>query len=707
MDCPILRLCPVIWSQITLYLSVTPTLNLIFAGSPQLSSALARGVHQLRFTGALPHVDHEAIIQCCKHFPSVETIIVNPSSLHTYGINLTRPLQFPSLLLYLSVRHNFATRLLLVEQDLSKSAPNLISLKIYDRGATEIDPRRIKLPQNLHTLKLVGALIDFTKSIREIKRLPRSLTYLGLMCTQLPKFEEYEWPLSLSTLLLHCNEKPICIEELPRTVTKLRLRGDPLCWRTRFGSGLFSKYVTQNIEFPWRVFFPYLSWLDFDYVDDPTIPLMLRTCLLANALDVNKVNNFIASGFWNLPSLRQLQSHTYPSYTHLVIPHTENPTDETAAKEHSELRTLAPLLARTYFEYDDGLTAEDIELLPITKALGCNRGIHAGASDRFISFCTLKANTAPASPENQSLSLSQSSLGSTSGLTFIQAEEYYGFGESPSLRRIICTLSDFSNPLIHQLPLTITSMRATISEPWMWDLMAKKLVHLSTLHLTLHTWKCSRTLAPISSRNLYAFYLTCGNSPQEEENIRPMFYEFFGPDSPLPLDLNSLSIFLPMTAEPKFIPMTIIPALPRKLKHLYIWGAGWADTDYPPYPHSIGLSPLQLLESLPRSLTKLELHVNQVLAKEMVCPHFSILRGLPSHLREFNQSDLFGVNEPASISFLQDPVASSDEINQIVDILPPALNLLIYAHHARPNYFSMQATYRNRRRSNLYIPPKA
>lgn len=658
MTSPILRLHDHIWTYITDYLDLTDVTRLLMTGNVQLAVYLDRNAHRTRLHYESPVLDIEAVTRSCSALHSLQELVVKRASFESLVKRPCNDLVLPPKLSSLILEFTGSFDLVL-SLNLAEITPLLRHLRLGgDKQLKEHQLEDIRLPNDLEVLELFSTNTAITLVPSGIAKLPRNLSTLVLDCqfaSIAEEFESYEWPLSLTSCTLKTVAFYLRIEDFPRTVTHLDLRG-----ATRLQT------TFRGPQFPWRVFFPFLHTL---YLSQAVTlnQTLLRALVQQDFQDTATVQAFIASGYWDIPSLRPDPSGpppTYPLFETIQIPQKWRPAFLDRF-ERSALAEIAPHLKYT----EAHLNSAMVTLAALPSQLGAtSMGSIATSvnSTRILpsSITSLSVDSFLAAAVPKSVTKLVCSL-----LTGCDEKDpsIISQGDIPPNLTYLRYSSEQSVPFPFPLPRMITNLEAVIKTPKHWDLIAQNLVHLKTLVVVgFNSWDCNTTLAPIVSSDFADFTLRA-SSRGPDDTTRPIHEEFFGPASPLPPSLTHLKIsggcwhasILASLAE-----------LPFRLKALDIAPLVWDEecSRHPPYPAGQSKSPKELLHALRKHpIIDLVLYSDyQTLQKFKVS--LAALQGLPPSLRFLKVGNLF--NGPVD--------------SLIQSHLPEGLQLLYGLIEARP-----------------------
>lgn len=643
---PILRLSADVWSCVSDLLDYESVLNLLSVGNDQVSSAVERNVRHIWCQYAGPVFDFEGLLRSSHRFGALLQLHIDDEPGWKAAKKPVAPLVFPPTLTSLLL-NAVAIFDLISHVDLASQAPKLRTLKLVGTGSDQLKLEDLSIPSELETLVLRPWSLNQSVKPEWISSLPRSLTYLKLYAMWEPTRRDTDgsiqtdfWPPSLATLKLDCPYTGL-IEHLPRTLTTLRFQP----------AGIMTKYPRKDkFVFPWRSFFPYLHTLQISHVDSDDFDLkrLLRTILVHDALEVSEVDTFIASGFWDVPSLRRPSGGAgdpYPSFQLLTLP-----ADVTAAigSDITELTALSPYLANTNFD-DFGSTHSAIALLKSTKSVRLESEDGVSSSSNFElppSVTNLFAHSAHLSMLTPNvLVLDTYKL---EGSEEVNMHE----GDFPPKLLTLSTYTSLPLYAVRHLPSSITKLDLPIGNRSDWDIIASRLCNLKDLQVRLQDSWLERVLpgdSPLSSiesqrlerASIHAYF---DSYPKN----RPKLSEFFS--TPIfPPSLKDLSIFGDGWH------VSLLALLPKSLGILIIDAIEWElgnDSKFAPYPEAAGMSHEDLIKCLPPKLSSLTTFGTPKNGEEdeeddkvPSKPDFQILRFLPRTIVSLSLQDIFDMTD--------------------------------------------------------------
>lgn len=657
MSAPITLLYGDIWVSIADLLNLRSILNLLSAGNAQLAAVVRQSVHRAVWKQDGPYLDIDAFFRTCKQFKSaseglssLKEIRIEPTELEIAVKTPLLPLFLPPTLTCLSLIFTGAISMI-IPLKLSALLPQLVSLSLGGTHNGDLELEDLDLPIFLENLVFNPQGPGFPSiSPKSIASLPRTLQSLSIYANRTygssesarPLDETFEWPSSLTELELVSITGNVTIEHLPRTLTSLDISNCSLIDtdfpRTTGGGTTFPR-SNGKIVFPWRRFFPKLRNLKLPELEASTsldLALLLRTVLLDDAISSELVDTFIASGFWDVSTLRHFQTaegrarEPYPSYASLQLPKRVLDSLPEAFIEE-ELETLAPHLTNT-----------DLVNISVTLATAAHLKATSmiSVSDYELEFPGARLSNAVktlCTPGKLLISNLPPSITHLICGQIIGTGENGAFGSSDALPPRLETL-EFRyiaphSDLMHMLPRTLVHLTVLIQAPHEWNTIAEELVNLTHLEvILLAPWSCSQTLSRVAAPHLTQFHLTL-HSRLDYTLDRPKMDEFFTGQI-FPPSLRGLKLAHKYSSPWH---LSVLAVLPPNLTSLEIDNLTWSPSqEVPilPYPEAIGMSiadllkclsptlasltfngdgrdrwpPSPLIELLPRSITSIELY---------------------------------------------------------------------------------------------------
>lgn len=675
MSSPILRLYQEIWTSILDLLDTKAVLNLFETGNRQLISNMRHSVHRAIWQkDGSPFLDLDPFFKTCKRLSSAEeaifslkTMVIAPRERSIVVKRPSEALYLPSTLTSLTM-HFDAVFSLVQHVKLSEMLPNLLHLSLKGNQAAPFDCLDLDLPPRLESLTIAPPTPIALISREWVASLPRTLASLSVCAIwgqpanglAEPPIEHLpvSWPPSLSHLRFAVTGR-FAIEHFPRTLTSLRMH-TYLCLETSFQVAPDGRKT-----FPWRRFFPHLSSIKLPRLTSQNslfdLDLLIRTLVLDDVLGDANVETFIASGFWDLPSLRHFQTpegraeHPYPLFKSLELdPHTV--AGLLPVVFENDIQTLSPLLDSA--DFGSLRSRSSLELPSLLKA----------TSELELDMNPEGVNQISLSPSVKSLSVWRTHVSNISPyLTSLRTNTFVGTGVNGVLlpneinwpsNLTILDLQWDPKPLhlISALPVTITDLAIPLCEVEGWTLIAERLVNLRKLDLLLCAgWASADPLTPISSPYLDSFAVRFINGCEPLEG-RAIGLEFFEP-SPFPPTLRTLSVKHQHTF--RVFNASIIAVVPRQLTALAIHMTVWdseprEEDDGPMESYSATTNPEELMKALPPNLTQLNL---RGVRRRSAGASPEILRHLPrsiTKLEVFNMLDMSNATDTS-----------------LADILPP------------------------------------
>lgn len=664
---PILSLYADIWSLVLGILDIRSIERLMVAGYSRFEPLFRSLVRKGSYEGIMHILDLDRFMRSCRRFEHIEDVAIIPENLLTRTPSLIEDRVLPKKLVSLELAFKRSADLFLLQSNLREMVPDLLHLRIQGSSSSIISFDAIQFPPRLQTFELSGDLIVRVHP-GDIAKLPRSLLKLRLLATTWPQMDEYEWPIGLSSLALHCSDTSVLLESLPRTVSSLTFDRS-ISLTTEFRA---PNADNSGNDFPWRVFFPNLSHLDWPRRHSYDSSTFLRSLVLERAFDETLVRDFLSSGPFDLPSLRS--ATTYPTYSFLRLP----PTG-LGGLDVDEFRALSPHFQKTDlrgYHWPNATTGS----IPSTQACVLSEET------------TLETKLPPKLTRLYGSSLQTKILPPT--LTSIFCEALVPESESTekeggidhfklprNLLNLQITGNDFPVSLASFLPVSLTRLDTCFDSLEIWTLVATRLIHLQTLNVHLGpSWSCYEPLTPIASSHLQKLSI---NIPITSllPSIRPPLWEFFSDPSPLPQSLTSLGVHSHHMSP---IPTCIIPALPRQLLSVSLNSI----TLEPPlvrFPESIGISAEDCLRHFPPQLRALALYS---IPEPRINANFDLLTSLPSSLTSFRHAFVFGF-PPLSrlysgeLGEIEEPRGPLDRTKltkmAVATRLPPNLSVIMFA----------------------------
>lgn len=608
-----------------------------------MASNLRRVLKNIKIFNVGSILDLSAVLASCRDLPSIESFVVVPSH---YEARVKLPISLENLppklhTLTLDLAGAF-------EAAYHNIAPSLLHLSLTDSFTSNPSFKQLSLPPSLQSLVLQG-LRSVPMDKFDVKALPRTLTELDIDAVWNFVPSSYEWPLSLTSACFRGSQNWHTLEHLPRTVTSLRF-GEKLRLKTTFRGD-----SAQRV-FPWRVFFPRLSYLHLpSTLPDFEPSLLLRSIVDPDALESGKVATFMASGFGTLESLSDATRGPFPLFTGIQLPFV--------------VWSQEPSLLITQFQ----LVAPYIRTVDLIGFQGCSTLlVHAGITSRAT--VTARSNYEKTAPLQFPTTLKTLTIlegitladipRSLTGLTckYIYARSDAGRDHDfadvqlpDSLTYLKLTLTPFLG-LVNILPLSLTELHIIVRSPEPWNSVASRLVSLRKLYVAMGAyWSCYAPLVPLKATQLDTFELS-SPWPRALDASQPRLCYFFSPhycagQALLPSSITRLSIDYPLAHA------SLIAALPQGLQFLtFRLSLVWTDlADSLPIPEGAGLSPEQLFKLLPRGLRTLDLGTGPGSALDV-----QLLRFLPPRLVKFRACGSFNL--------------SDDDKEKMNDILPITVN---------------------------------
>lgn len=627
---PILRLYPDVWLRMLRFLDARSLKNLLCTGNRTLVLCVARNARTASFEDFGLILDFEVLLSFCERFQLLQELVVSAP----FGTSIARwpskGVLLPSNLTTLKISfHGIFS--LISPLSLSLMVPALQTLSLDAQGA----PSRYRLshfdfPSSLQCLELYSARCSIGLDPYGVSRLPRNLVefsiayYCSKTCPEEEmqgfgdNFSSYVWPLSLLSCSLEAPISTIKMEHLPRTVTRMDLSKHEALG-TDFGEKL------EN-AFPWRVFFPRLQFID--WIDEYKIQTGFLTSLaLPYALDTQKVDAFIGTGFWHLPEVfgPVIRLPSYPLFQRISIPSWWRHEDKMA----EELEMHAPLFREACFPgiRCDRLSYRLLSNYSEVKLFGIlpKDTIQLPSNVRSVDAHTVYADLVPPS-------ITSLRCGVLVGkqLTF-NDPVVAPISEMPSNLSSLAFERFNGSDMMSFLPKTLTSLEMQLSRAVEWNVVATRLLSLKTLSIELEpSWVWSEALESVSSQLLDKVDIFV---PQSAESPNwPMLAQFFGAKNVFPPSLKSLTLNGAV-----YCNASILPVLPRSLTKLTIARFAWK-TRGRPFPDTENMTPRELLRSLPPNLRQLRFFQQAAGDTQVDCEE---LEGLPRSLLVFQHRGHF------------------------------------------------------------------
>lgn len=639
------------------YLLTSSVLRLLEAGNAQLSRLLCQATHSVSWGDAGLVVDLDAFLRHCNSFPGLTEISIDRDTTRTLYKIPQQSLVLPPTLTSLTLDYHSVFTLILPLK-LSTLVPRLTSLRL--RGGT-VDQTTgfssLDLPPNLETLELspVGPTAPLDPAF--VARLPRSLDSFDLECflaceSTIGGPLSYDWPPSLASFRITTFGRTL-LEHLPRTVTSLRLKslGKPL--ETTFPPCQIDSTKPPSRVFPWRRFFPRLTEV-YLYLasNSPQLDmgLILPTMVLDTVIDSSIVDDFIASGFWDVPSLRHLRagsSKPYPKFKAILMPKCFWTHLEGQNLSH-QFQELGPYIQGTdfttpHFISQGAMAAQLKNVNRLNLKMDVNGDFEISPSIQAIQ-CLKDVSVHLLPPKLTYLSC-RNLRGSNEDLTFHQERDILPV--TLTLLSVRGTLPLLKCPKM--LPQSLTNLNVPVRDPNEWTLIAERCFLLKKLRVILQsTWTCQAPLTKISSTSLYAFALDSRIRESSDEGM-PHATEFFSTPSIYPTSLERLEL----DGNPWHA--SVLAVIPRNLGRLVIEGFCWESTTsvpLSPYPEANGMSKEQIMLCLSPKLRKLVLLGPEAAhaGGQFELPNAEILKHLPRSITHLELHQVIDTREVSKAS---------------------------------------------------------
>lgn len=631
------RLYKELWKLILPLLNLSDVTKLITVGNPQLAAKVSQSVQCVRWTHPGPYIDLDAFMSLCNRLQrtkdgasSLREIFLEPVDHYMVVKTPIQPIVFPQTVTSLSL-HFAQVFTAVLPLDLKQLLPHLLCLSLKGVQSSQFELEALQLPPHLESLTLSSESTYPRILPKWLSSLPRALQSLSLQGIWEPldlksgnlgrNEAPIVWPPSLTHLALFSRDD-VPIEHLPRTVTSLDLRGSDII--TAFPE------LDEKIVFPWRRFFPYLYRIKLPALRSRYghhVELLIRTIVLDDVLEASTVDSFIASGFWDLPSLRHLQTEfgrrkdPYPLFKHIEF-HERTYVDIPSAILMSELEALSPQLKNVDFGCIPVLHTDLLPFIAATTWLDLTMHLPKTPVSIPPSVTAISARTMDLSSATPNLLKIDCSHLRARG-------EPIGPGDSFPPKLTSLSTNYFDGPLecAEGLPISLTYLHLGISSPEAWTVIAERLLNLRTLKLSIsQVWTSEEPLAKISSSHLEEVCLDVSSAIAYP--YRPKLGGFFVQPSPFPSSLKSLQLQHSFS----WWHSSVLAALPPNLTSLDIDQINWDpqqghDTDggisAAPYPGTEGMDAAALIKCMSPKLRSLRI------AGSRAAPQIKTLRHLP------------------------------------------------------------------------------
>lgn len=569
-----------------------------------------------------PTLDIESFLRTCGTPTEMKIEPKDPMRVPTKPIE---PLIFPSSLTSLSLHFQDAFDLLIKGFKLPAMLPELRTLKVGGKmnDKTPFNLEDFKLPPKLESLTLpINHASHYRIRPEWVSALPRTLLELDIggewghasdaKVSIINEGTVYNWPPELHTFRLdsYYGVVSFVAEQLPRTVTKLDLS------ETYYFTTTYPQ-LEEKIVFPWRQFFPRLEHFRLPPLSSLHKvnfgPVFLRSILLDGALDTKEVNNFIASGPWDVESLRHFQTpegiakEPYPSYKFLGLSPSSISSFGTYPDDVfvNEMLALAPHFEHTNF----GQMPIKPDLVPLMKA-----------TPEITIWTNMSApNLITLPPAVKKVTFGTAHLSNLgTHVLDVTMSTFVGSGEKgalepqdvlPSSLTRLLTREPPPAPMFDILPVSLTSLYLPIRTPQNWASIVEKLVNLRELTVIIRntwTWEGEPPLAKIAS-NLEELTLGPSEGWKKYPTTRPKLHEFFTVPGLFPASLKKLNLKHGLVASWH---ATVLAVIPRTLTALDIERVAWESTEVTPltpYPEADGKTAEDLIKSLAQNMLSLRL----------------------------------------------------------------------------------------------------
>lgn len=649
---PLLQLYSDIWTHITDLLDIEDLRKLLCTGNPTLQSLLKRSTRSLNcLWKSTRSVDLDRLLTLSNQLECLESVSFDCIYQTIWMKKSSQELILPRTLTSLSLKlSHTADRLLCC--DLASQVPNLKKLSLTGAVSRSLRVGSFELPSTLEELCLHvhnGAI-----SIMEgdLERLPRALVDLRLA----PVYEmvvrkSTEWPPHLTFLQINASSCKIDIDTLPRTLTSLQVDDS---------RGLKTKFASEDVEFPWRLYFPRLVRL----VVSPSEPMSSNFFASLLLDDVVPHENFVET--WHTdPSLPDLAlaPSSKAAYPLLQLFSGPTPFDHPSFTLES-VKRLAPLLTSLNMWVTDEMPLTFLEFFPSLKTLTRDEDLPKGIKlpPSIVDLDCKKVYIQDLPPHLHTLRCTsligiEQEDGSTTldGCHLPQSLEYLFY-----LKNVLpLAIARMLPPKILTCCVDLGTVEGVQRPGEVWHELATRLPSLTNLVLDIRDWDFE-PLTPLSSTNCDTLSLQFADGFGFEAT-RPRLNEFF---NAFPAgQLKSLDLHSGTTKWP----LAMIPELPQSLTELRIWSASWISTTKEEFPLGHSMSPEELIAALPPTLGLLFLMGENGDAKETP-KDAEVLTHLPHNLGFILSSDLFKAPE------LNDDDAKVSWARGLAKRLPPNLS---------------------------------
>lgn len=626
---------PDIWACITEFLPWGSIRKLLAVGNEHLSSVVFSSVRYVYRDQPAHFLDLGALMSQVKRFTVLKELDIRTSLFATLVKRPIEPFELPRNLSSLSF-HVDEIFSLVVPLKLSELLPGLISLELAGfSNNLKFEFEDLDLPPALESLTILTWAICPRLHPAFVAKLPRTLLRLALRCDAAwasPTWREssppnptFDWP-SLTHADLTC--QGLTLEYLPRTLSSLKI----VMWSgtatTKFPQDCSNTLVSPfGTIFPWRRFFPRMTSIDVSSTTIRPLYPILATIVLDTVLDSETVDNFIASGFWNQPSLQhfkgRVSDEAYPTFKTIKIPHMGD-----TGRLTEQFNSVAPFIKTTDFPHSAG-TLKFLSLLEGTKKMILH--------DSLVGNTALsKSVTSLSCREMVTVSLLPPHLKSLLCVGLYVKDKDSQDGNHDALPESLTSLELIGTSLpIVLANAALSNLRVVsfnIDAPQNWETIAEHLVCLENLTLNFtDKWVCDHPLRPMASKVLTILEL---NSPfsLDLQDLKPKMGELFSKPSIFPLSLTSLELGGEWHG-------SVLALLPRNLKKLEIKSRFDWSTKFKPYPEALGMSHEDLLRCLSPKLEILILF--GPVFPTSPNPSVRLVEYLPRSLNIFTCSGLF------------------------------------------------------------------
>lgn len=649
---PLLLLYSDLWTPITALLDIVDVRRLLCTGNSLLISRLRRSTKSLSCTWkSTSAIDLDRLLELSNQLECLESFSFD-CILQTIWMKkspqvLVLPCSLTSLRLKLS--HSMDR---ISECQLSSQTPNLRILELSGSTSQDFRLTQLNLPPRLEELGLRMSSHVFRILEGDLASLPKTLVKLLLSNVyELEVKHSSEWPPSLHSLQMNARGCQIEIDTLPRTLNSLYLE-DTASLRTKFSS--------VDVEFPWRLYFPRLVSLVIS-PSESLAPNFFHSMLMDNAVPHEKfVENWFTS-----PALPDLALAPSPNVEYPKLQVYWGPIPFQSDFSSESLKQLAPLLTSLdMWAVDSEMPLSFWEFFPSLKALSSNTTDFPKGFKPPQSLSELECNSVyiqDLPPKLHTLRCCsligvEQEDGSTTfdGCKLPQGLEYFFLVDNilplqlarilPSGLRTCCI--DLGTDSESHSPLEI------------WNELTGRLTSLGHLVLEVREWNETEVgfIGSTRSTSMSLQFHDGFTFPSTHPRLG-QFFNSFAAGMLQSLDLYSGAVKWPFA---------LVPALPKSLTELRMWGITWESTTHEEFPLGHSMSPEELIDSLPPKLTLLFLLGEQGGTTKSL----ELLSHLPKNLGFLLTSHLFSAPE------FEGGAGESEWTLNLAKRLPPNLSSL-------------------------------